>query len=199
MQVPQLAGLNWPQIRALARTLAGQTPTVEVIAAATPLLDAPDPPHRMFATYLLGLTCAAHPASLELLRWRVAPDPSWEVQETLAQSFDIYCAAIGYEVALPFIDAWLADPQPNARRAVSEGLRNWTSKSRAYFARHPEEAIRRLASLRTDASDYVRHSAGNALRNIRHAHGALLDAETATWDLADARVQYTYRRVLKAR
>jgi 3-methyladenine DNA glycosylase AlkC len=89
--------------------------------------------------------------------------------------------------------------QPNVRRAVSEGLRPWTSKTRAYFARHPEEAIRRLAALRGDASDYVRHSAGNALRDIRRAHAPLVDAATATWNLSDAREWYTYQRVLKAR
>jgi hypothetical protein len=77
--------------------------------------------------------------------------------------FDACCASIGFEAALSSIDTWPADPQPNARRAVSEGLRPWTSKRRAYFAAQPAEAIRRLATLRLDPSDYVRHSAGNAL------------------------------------
>jgi 3-methyladenine DNA glycosylase AlkC len=129
----------------------------------------------------------------------VPADPSWEVQEALAQAFDAYCAALGYEAALPTIDAWLADAHPNARRAVSEGLRPWTSKSRGYFARRPAEAIRRLAALRQDPSEYVRHSAGNALRDVRRAHPALVDAETATWDLADPRQRFTYDRVLQAR
>jgi 3-methyladenine DNA glycosylase AlkC len=88
---------------------------------------------------------------------------------------------------------------PNARRAVSEGLRPWTSKSRPYFARQPAEAIRRLAALRADPSDYVRHSAGNALRDVRRAFPDLVDAETATWDRADPRVAFTYARVLQAR
>jgi hypothetical protein len=74
----------------------------------------------------------------------------------------VHCAWIGYEVALPTIDAWLADRHPNARRAVSEGLRPWTAKGRAHFARQPREAVRRLAALRADPSEYVRHSAGNA-------------------------------------
>jgi|SRR5439155_23634402 len=117
----------------------------------------------------------------------------------MAQAFDAYCSAIGYEVALPTIDAWLADPRPNARRAVSEGLRPWTSKSRPYFARQPCEAIRRLAALRADPSNYVRHSAGNALRDIRRACPDLVDAETATWNLADPRVAFTHARVLRVR
>lgn len=84
------------------------------------------------------------------------------------------------------------------RRAVSEGLRPWTSKSRAYFHQKPDEAIRRLAALRADPSDYVRHSAGNALRDIRRAHASLVDAETATWNHADSRVAFTLARVQKA-
>lgn len=108
----------------------------------------------------------------------------------------MYCAAVGYAAALPTIDSWLADPHPNVRRAVSEGLRPWTSKTRAFFARHPAEAIQRLAALRTDPSEYVRHSAGNALRDIRRSFPALVDAETATWKLVDPREKFTYRRVL---
>ncbi len=100
---------------------------------------------------------------------------------------------------MPIIDAWLADEHPNARRAASEGLRPWTSKRRAYFAQRPDEAIRRLAALRADPSEYVRHSAGNALRDIRRAHPALVDGETTTWNLDDPRERFTYERVLKAK
>ncbi|HEY7832964.1 MAG TPA: HEAT repeat domain-containing protein [Ktedonobacterales bacterium] len=198
MQIPPLDGLSWVNIRALARALAADASGDAVAEVALPLLDAPDVPHRQLATFLLGLTSAARPANLDLLRERVTRDPSWEVQEALAQAFDTYCAAADYEAALPVIDAWLADAHPNARRAVSEGLRPWTSKSRAYFARQPAEAIRRLAALRADPSDYVRHSAGNALRDIRRAHPALVDAATARWNLDDPRAAYTYQRVLAA-
>jgi 3-methyladenine DNA glycosylase AlkC len=145
---------------------------------------------------LLGLTARARPANVELPRARVAPDASWAVQEALAQALEVYRAAVGDEAALPTLDAWLADPHPNVRRAVSEGRRPWTSMSRPYFARHPEEAARRLAGLRHDPSEYVRHSAGNAPRDIRRAHPALVDAETATWNLEDPRERYTYQRVL---
>jgi 3-methyladenine DNA glycosylase AlkC len=103
---------------------------------------------------------------------------------------------MGHEVTLLVIDAWLADPHPNARRAVSEGLRPWTAKRRAYFAAHPQEAITRLAALRRDTSNYVRHSAGNALRDICCRFPELVDAEAAQWDLDDPLVQFTYRRVL---
>jgi hypothetical protein len=196
--IPPLDGLSWTKVRALARELAA-APADEVTAAALPLLDAADAPHRMLGVYLLGYAAGDPLARLELLRQRVPPDPSWEVQEALAQAFDALCAVVGYEAALPVIDAWLADAHPNARRAVSEGLRPWTSARRGYFARHPAEAVRRLAGLRRDPSEYVRHSAGNALRDIRRAHPALVDSETATWDLSDPPQRFTYDRVLKAR
>jgi 3-methyladenine DNA glycosylase AlkC len=197
--VPSLEGLGWSKVRALAQRLAATGTPDEVAAVAERELGAEDTQRRMLAIYLLGFTAAARPANMLTLHGRATLDPSWEAQEALAQAFDTYCAAIGYEAALPTIDAWLGDARPNARRAVSEGLRPWTSKSRRYFSERPAEAIRRLASLRADESEYVRHSAGNALRDIRRVHPEAVDAETATWDLADPRVRFTYERVLKAR
>lgn len=200
IELPSVEGLGWSKVRALARELAARADPDEVGRAASPLLDAGrDVKQRMLGVYLLGFTAGARPAHLDVLRECAVPDANWEVREALAQAFDAFCAATGYEAALPTIDAWLAAEHPNARRAVSEGLRPWTAKARPYFAHHPEEAIRRLVALRRDASEYVRHSAGNALRDIRRAHPALVDAETATWDLADPLVRFTYERVLRAR
>jgi 3-methyladenine DNA glycosylase AlkC len=197
--IPPLDELTWSKIRALAKELAGTGSADEVAIAAGRELDSADHKHRMLGVYLLGFTSGARPANLDILRERAVPDPHWEVQEALAQAFDAYCAAIGHEAALAVIDAWLAGEHPNARRAVSEGLRPWTSKSRAYFAQHPGEAIRRLAALRADPSEYVRHSAGNALRDIRRTRPELVDAETATWNLDDPLERFTYDRVRKAR
>jgi hypothetical protein len=194
--IPDVTGLGWSKVRAIARELAAADPVEGLIEEVVPLLDAPEIPRRCLAVYVLGFTSGQRPENLTVLHEKVSPDPSWEVQEALAQAFDAYCAAAGYESALPLIDAWLSDPHPNARRAVSEGLRPWTARGRPYFARHPEEAIRRLAALRADESDYVRHSAGNALRDIRRAHPQLVAAETATWNLGDAREAFTYKRVL---
>ena len=197
--LPAVAGLSWSKIRALARGVAADEP-VEVILAAVPgLLSAAEPAERQFGAYLLGFTCAGNPEQLELLRRQAGSDPSWEVQEAVAQAFDGYCGGVGYEHALPTIDAWLADEHPNVRRAVSEGLRPWTAGARRYFAARPTEAIRRLAGLRADPSDYTRHSAGNALRDIRRRWPELVDAETRTWDLNDPLQAFTYRRVLRAR
>lgn len=199
LPIPPLEGLSWTNVRSIARELATSTPADDVAATAVSLLDAPDVRHRMLAVFLLGYSASARPANLDILRHRVTRDPNWEVQEGLAHAFDTACAALGYEAALPMIDAWLADPHPNARRAVSEGLRPWTARSRLYFAQHPIEAIRRLAALRHDPSDFVRHSAGNALRDIRRRHPDLVDAETATWNLANPHEAFTYARVQHAR
>jgi hypothetical protein len=197
--VPSLEGLSWAKIRSLARESAASAPVDDTVNLGLSLLAASDPPHRMFGVYLLGATSGARPANLAVLRQRVAKDPSWEVQEALAQAFDAYCAAVGYDLALPTIDAWLVDSHPNIRRAASEGLRPWTARSRAYFAANPHEAVRRLGALRADPSEYVRHSAGNALRDIRRAHPALVDDHVAEWDLTDPLVHFTYLRVQRAR
>ncbi len=196
--LPSLEGLNWWQVRALAKRFAALGTAEELARVAEEQLGAAEVVNRQFAVYLLGYTIKARPANLDVLRERVAPDASWEMQEALAQAFDEYCGAIGYKAALPTIDAWLADAHPNVRRAVTEGLRPWTSQRRAYFSKQPLEAIRRLAALRSDPSAYVRHSVGNALRDIRRFHQALVDAETATWNLDDPLEQFTYKHVLKA-
>ncbi len=109
-------------------------------------------------------------------------DSDWRVQEILAQAFDRYCADTGYEKALPPIREWLADSSPNVRRAVTEGLRIWTS--RPYFRDHPKLAIQLLSQLRNDESEYVRKSVGNALRDISRKHKELVRAELQQWDIS---------------
>src|ERR1051326_3478244 len=106
--LPSLSGLNWARIRTLADQLAKSEAGEMLAQAAEDNLSAFEGTERMLAVYLLGFTSGAHPERLEVLRQRVPADPSWEVQEALAQAFDAYCAAIGYEQALPMIDAWLA-------------------------------------------------------------------------------------------
>ncbi len=89
---------------------------------------------RMYAVFLLG-HLSQDPDVLSFLRNEVSADSNWRVQEVLAKAFDDFCAVKGYEEALPVIDEWLSDPHPNVRRAVTEGLRIWTS--RPYFRDHP--------------------------------------------------------------
>jgi 3-methyladenine DNA glycosylase AlkC len=129
------------------------------------------------------------------LRERVSQDDDWRVQEMLAQAFDKYCSDIGYEKAVSAIQDWLADQNPNVRRAVTEGLRIWTNKP--YFRDHPDLAIKLLSRLRDDESDYVRRSVGNALRDISRKHQALVRAELAKWDVTNKNVEQTYKLAKK--
>lgn len=146
---------------------------------------------RMLATLVLGRLAAQSDESLNFLRGRVSQDRHWRVQEMLAQAFDKYCADIGYERALPVIEDWLADPNPNVRRAVTEGLRIWTSKP--YFRDHPAIAIKLLSQLRDDDSEYVRKSVGNALRDISRKHKALVKAELQEWVVSSKSIEQTYK------
>ena len=145
---------------------------------------------RMYAVFLLG-HLSQESDVLSFLRDDVSADSNWRVQEVLAKAYDDFCAVRGYEVALPVIDEWLSDPRPNVRRAVTEGLRIWTS--RPYFRDHPGDAVSRLSRLRSDSSEYVRKSVGNALRDISKKHPELVAAELRTWSLETTEVAQVYR------
>jgi len=146
---------------------------------------------RMLAVFLFGKLAAKSKESLTFLCKRVGQDKDWRVQEILAQAFDQYCKDIGYEKALPVIKDWLADANPNIRRAVTEGLRIWTT--REYFREQPDVAIQLLSQLKADQSEYVRKSVGNALRDISRKHKELIRAELQKWDISNERVQQTYK------
>lgn len=150
---------------------------------------------RMLATLILGQLAAQSDDGLNFLRSRVSIDDDWRVQEMLAQAFDRYCADTGYERALSVIEDWLADSNPNTRRAVTEGLRIWTS--RPFFRDHPDTAIKLLSQLRDDDSEYVRKSVGNALRDISRKHKALMKAELQTWQMSSKGIEQTYKLASK--
>ena len=79
---------------------------------------------------------------------------------------------------------------PNTRRAVTEGLRIWTI--RPYFKENPNEAIERIANLKEDASEYVRKSVGNALRDISKKFPDLVAAQLGTWSLQSREVKQVH-------
>lgn len=145
---------------------------------------------RMYGVFLFGYL-SDDDEILNYMRDEVSKDENWRVQEILAKSFDEYCKRTGYEKALPIIDEWLRDSKSNTRRAVTEGLRIWTS--RPYFKQNPDEAIKRLASLKTDESEYVRKSVGNALRDIGKKFPKLLQSECSDWDISDKRILQVYK------
>ena len=74
-------------------------------------------------------------------------------------------------------------------------LRIWTS--RAYFKDNPNEAIRRIASLKEDTSDYVRKSVGNALRDISKKFPELIEAELNNWNLESKEINQVYKLASK--
>ena len=111
--------------------------------------------------------------------------------EILAMAFDNYCKIIGYETAIPVIKEWLKSDCANTRRAVSEGLRIWTS--RPYFKEHPQMAIQFLSSLKDDESEYVRKSIGNALKDISKKYPELVSNELKQWDLSSKEIKQVHK------
>ena len=145
---------------------------------------------RMYAVFLFGYRSDSEEI-LAFMRDEVSKDKNWRVQEVLAKAFDEFCKKIGYEQALFAIDEWLKNGNANAKRAVSEGLRIWTN--RPYFKDNPDEAIRRLSSLKEDESEYLRKSVGNAIKDISKKFPNLVKAELDSWDLASKEAMQTYK------
>lgn len=141
--------------------------------------------------FLLGYSAHQNAAALSFLKNTVSRHDSWKVQEILAMAFDNHCRIIGYETALPLIQEWLNSDCANVRRAVSEGLRVWTS--RPYFKNNPQAAIQLLAAHREDQSEYVRKSIGNALRDISKKYPILVSEELSSWDLSSKEIKQVYK------
>ena len=144
---------------------------------------------RMYGVFLFGYL-STDKEILTFMREEVSKDDNWRVQEVLAKSFDEFCKSIGYEKTLTVIDEWLNHDNPNTRRAVTEGLRIWTS--RPYFKENPKEAIRRIVNLKEDKSEYVRKSVGNALRDISKKFPELIKDELNTWKLENKEINQVY-------
>ena len=145
---------------------------------------------RMYAVFLFGHLSDSEEI-LAFMRDEVSKDENWRVQEVLAKAFDEFCKKVGYEQALLTIDEWLKNGNTNAKRAVTEGLRIWTN--RPYFKDNPNEAIRRLASLKEDESEYLRKSVGNAIKDISKKFPNLVKTELDSWDLGSKESLQTYK------
>ena len=145
---------------------------------------------RMYGVFLFGYL-SDDSDILTFMRDEVSKDENWRVQEVLAKAFDEFCKQTGYENSIPVIDEWLNSNNPNTRRAVTEGLRIWTN--RPYFKENPQEAIKRLGALKEDASEYVRKSVGNALRDISRKFPELIKEELKTWNLETKEIKQVYK------
>ena len=78
-----------------------------------------------------------------------------------------------------------------------DGLVQHVSKVKDGFKQHPAIAIQLLASLKDDDHEYVRKSAGNALRDVSRFHKDLVQAELETWDTSNKKIAYTYHLASK--
>lgn len=186
---------GFTDIKQAAHEIAAQYNPTDALELSKTLLASPVPQARMLATFVLGYGASKDETCFDLLYKVVSQDADWRVQEILAQSFDRYCKDTGYQRALPMIREWLADPNANVRRAVSEGLRIWTT--RPYFREHPQVAIELLSRLKEDESDYVRKSAGNALRDISRKYAELVKSELSTWDTSNKRIAQVHKLASK--
>ena len=149
---------------------------------------------RMYSVFLFG-HLSSYEEILIFMRDEVSKDDNWRVQEVLAKAFDEFCKQTGYEKSIPVIDEWLQNSNPNVRRAVTEGLRIWTS--RPYFKDNPSEAVRRIAALKEDSSEYVRKSVGNSLRDISKKFPELIKEELGSWDVKSKEIQQVYKLASK--
>lgn len=150
---------------------------------------------RMLATTILGRLATEDNSALRFLKQRISTDKNWRVQEMLAKAFDEVCKHRGYEASLPLIEEWLNDNNPNVIRAVTEGLRIWTS--RPFFKENPAVAITLISKHKAHESDYLRKSVENALRDISKKHAELIRQEVKQWDLSNPRVLFTYKLASK--
>lgn len=150
---------------------------------------------RMLATTIWGRLATEDDDALCFLKERISTDEHWRVQEMLAKAFDEVCKHRGYEVSLPLIEEWITDDNPNVIRAVTEGLRIWTS--RPYFKENPSVAIAIIAKHKAHESEYLRKSVGNALRDISKKHAKLVWQEVERWDLSNPRISFTYKLAAK--
>ena len=145
--------------------------------------------------FLLGYSAHHTASAMSFLKNKVSQHDSWKVQEVLAMAFDNHCKIIGYETALPLIEEWLNSDCANVRRAVSEGLRIWTS--RPFFKDNPQIAVQLLSAHKQDNSEYVRKSIGNALRDISKKYPQIVSEELKSWDLSSNEIKQVYKLASK--
>lgn len=150
---------------------------------------------RMLATTILGRLATEDNNALCFLKEQVSTDENWRVQEMVAKAFDEVCKHRGYETSLALIEEWINDDNPNVIRAVTEGLRIWTS--RPYFKENSSVAIALITKHKAHESKYLRKSVGNALKDISKKHAELIRQEVEQWDLSNPRIMFTYKLAAK--
>ncbi|ENQ3079291.1 DNA alkylation repair protein [Bacillus cereus] len=188
----ELDSMNITALRKYASEFCRDKNREEIFKEAVHLYKTKNNSKRIyFSVFLLGEISPYNKEALDFLRCKVSQNPDWRAQEVLAKAYDIFCSKTGYENALPAINEWLTDKNENVRRAVTEGLRVWTSKP--FFKENPEVAINVLSNLKSDPSEYVRKSVGNAISDISKKHQELVQKELSNWNCKEPFVLFTYQ------
>src|SRR5574341_66866 len=84
--------------KAAEEVMAEQSPA-ECSALAKALYQSEAYQARALATFIFGHLAADSSECFQFLYQLVSQDSSWQVQEILAQAFDLYCVTTGYERA----------------------------------------------------------------------------------------------------
>lgn len=152
-----------------------------------------DEDYRMqeLSVFVLGYISYYVNDAFIFLKNEVSLNGDWRIQEILAMAFDSFCNKNGYKESLKIIKEWLECDNQNVRRAVTEGLRIWTS--RPYFKENPNVAIKILSDLKSDNSEYVRKSVGNSLKDISKKYPDLIKNEVAIWNLDTKEINQVYK------
>lgn len=150
---------------------------------------------RMLGVYMLGEISYTNPEALHILENIIPKDGNWRVQEMLAKAFDSYCRHKGYENVLPEIESWINSENTNIKRAVTEGLRIWTSRN--FFKEHPEIAVEFISRNKLTDSEYLSKSIGNSLRDIRKKYPEVVEKEISKWDVNQHRIQFILKLINK--
>jgi len=85
------------------------------------------------------------------------------------------------EVLQLYDNEWIANPEENVRRCVSESLRPVLVGGKNWIHNEPQESVKRLKRLNRDPSLYVRKSVGNNLADISRKHPKLVLAILREW------------------
>jgi 3-methyladenine DNA glycosylase AlkC len=92
----------------------------------------------------------------------LAESASWQEREVAATAL-VEISKLHADTVVAELLRWARDPDPNIRRAASEGLRHLARTT-------PEAIVAVLELLRADSALYVRKSVANVLRNAGKRH-----------------------------
>jgi len=102
-----------------------------------------------------------------------AASNQWQTREVAATAL-VELSKIFPAVVLVEMKVWASDPNPNIRRAASEGLRGLVK-------RDPSGVRPILDRLKADPSGYVQKSVANVLRNASTKHADFVLAVCREW------------------